>query len=130
MRATLYDEWLIGNAVAVGRTLMDRLKPAQQLLRCVAVLELCASRCERIAQVEETIAVGRDVSRWHEGHDVFDHIRRLTLVEENRRTPSRSSRPCACVQVARSHRAAAILLETVGSGLAAEPPLRRAETEP
>lgn len=35
----LYEEWLSGDALAVGRSVMEKLTPAQQVARCIAVLD-------------------------------------------------------------------------------------------
>ena len=77
-----FDEWLNGDAVAVGRTIMDVLPADAQVARAVAVLDLCRAQYRPVPEVERVAAIGRDVARWCEGHGAFDHVRVLSLKEE------------------------------------------------
>lgn len=77
-----YEAWREGDAVAVGRALLDALPPAEQVARAVAVLDICRARCPSPREVDDVAEVGRDPSRWREGHARFDAVRTLTLKAE------------------------------------------------
>lgn len=81
-----YQDWMTGDAVLVGHRIMVALPPAEQVARAIAVLDQCRSRWQPIAPIDRVATVGRDPTRWHEGHDVFDDVRSLTLLEERLRT--------------------------------------------
>jgi hypothetical protein len=77
-----FEDWLNGDAVAVGRAIMGALPPEAQVARAMAVLDLCRARCRAIPEIQRVAAIGRDAAKWHEGHDAFDDVRTLTLKEE------------------------------------------------
>jgi hypothetical protein len=82
-----YEDWLHGNAVLLGRAVMDPLTPAQQVARAVAVLDLCRSRWSHVQEVQLVSQLGAAPERWREGHDGFDAVRSLAL-EEGRKPTS------------------------------------------
>ena len=81
-----YEDWIAGEAALVGRRLMEPLTPAVQVARAIAVLDLCRSHWSPVPAIERVALVGRNRAKWHEGHDAFDDVRMLTLLEERLRT--------------------------------------------
>jgi len=82
----LRREWKTGDAVAVGRCIMEPLTAEEQVIRALKLLKVCLNCFRQIPELNSVIAVASDPSRWAEAHKVFSDIRRLTLKEERKRT--------------------------------------------
>ena len=82
MTAISYQDWKNGDAIAIGRALMDGLPPVQQVARAATVLNACRPHWTPIREIERVAAIAIEPTRWGEGHDAFDDVRRLTLKEE------------------------------------------------
>jgi hypothetical protein len=78
----LRDEWLHGDAVAIGRELWCHLSPAAQVARAIALLQLCCAQRPRVPEVEAVIAIAGEPKRWSEAHQAFQAVRSLVLREE------------------------------------------------
>ena len=79
-------EWKSGDALRVGRTILEPLPSSRQVSRAAAILDVCRMRWAAVPAVDAVSALARVPERWREGHDHFRAVRQLTLLEEKRRT--------------------------------------------
>src|SRR4051812_36072683 len=86
-----YEQWLSGDAVAIGRAIMEPLAEAERVERALAVLDECRGHCRAIPQVDRVAEIARVPARWSEGHDAFRAVRQLTLAEERHNTTAISN---------------------------------------
>lgn len=85
------EDWLHGNALLVGKALMEAIPPAEQVSRVVQVLDLCQHSYDPIPQVLHACTIGRDSALWPLGREAFNSLRALSLAEEKRRSNPRLS---------------------------------------
>jgi hypothetical protein len=69
--AVRYDAWWDGDALAVGRTLMEPLRCAERAGRATAVLQVYRDRWPPVPEIDLVVAVGRARWRWYEAKDAF-----------------------------------------------------------
>jgi hypothetical protein len=81
-----FSMWTNGRALAVGREIMQALSPPEQVRRVAAVLDVCRRSSAPVPEVDAVSTAARHPSRWRDGHDLFDRVRDLTLIEEKSRT--------------------------------------------
>jgi len=79
-------EWKSGDATKVGRAILNQIPLADQVLRAVAILDVCRTRCSSVPAVDAVSELARAPQRWHEAHEHFSAIRKLTLLEESHST--------------------------------------------
>jgi hypothetical protein len=79
--ANLYAEWRAGDALAVGRALLEPLRFAERAVRATAVLARCRDAWPPVPELERVVGIGRLRWRWYEAHEAFQAVRQLTLQE-------------------------------------------------
>jgi hypothetical protein len=79
-------EWKSGDAVRVGQAILQHLPLADQVARAGAILDVCRTRWTSVPAVDAVSELARTPRRWREGHEHFSAVRKLTLIEEKRRS--------------------------------------------
>lgn len=58
-----YQAWMSGDALVIGRAIMQSLPAAQQVARGIAVLEVCRAHWAPIEPIDRIVALGGDPRR-------------------------------------------------------------------
>jgi hypothetical protein len=78
--------WKNGSATQVGEEILRPIPLSEQVARAAAILDVCRTRCAPVPEVDAVSELARVPRRWHEGHEHFCAVRKLTLQEESHPT--------------------------------------------
>ena len=82
--AAAEELWMARRPYEAGRVLCQIISPEKRPAWAAGILKVAYRQIPNpVAEIEAVFETARDQSRWHEAHEVFQSIRRVTLQLQN-----------------------------------------------